>query len=145
MLNKIIIAFSLFVSFQAESHTYELGYIPIPGACVLSDYANRSPFPLGNKESNIRSSDGQQKISILVLPTKIDSDQSDKEKAVIESCVVETYNSIRNELAYEYKSLEQKFTSLVNACLTKFSTSVRLQFSIVKKSEIICPHNRNLN
>jgi hypothetical protein len=141
MLNRYIYLMLVFLFTQsAWGHTFDIGVFSIPGACVISDYPNRANFPFQNQKSTLIQRDGQQKHSVIVLPSKADIAQSPDELAVLEQCVVSVARSMPKEVVNSNSESEEKIKNRINACLINARAKFDVQFASVRKESIKCPN-----
>lgn len=123
----------------ASAHTFEIDSVTVPGACVVSDYANRSSMPWGNRGPNLIRQDGLQKRSILVLPSKMGEALTEAEQAALARCVRSSGRSIGTSNTQRSGRGEEELTQRINACLGNANVELHVQFSTIRLETIRCP------
>lgn len=135
----------LLLSQTAWSHSFEIDTVSVPGACVISDYMNRSFMPWQSQKPNIIIRDGVQKRFVLVLPSKIEEMQSASETEALQRCVVLNARTMSlQDLERVNTEDEKNLTRRINACLNDLKIRVDVRFATIKRESIQCPEGTSL-
>lgn len=136
---KLVIASAVVALPQCVlSHTFDLGYISVPGACASSNFPSRSGVPWANQR-NLSSQDGKFKISITVLPSRDIESQSEVQQKLLADCVKASARDLpKSEEAFSDPRLEDQVTEQINACLSNRRATFSVRFGTLRRGRIEC-------
>lgn len=140
MLKVLCLLLVVFVSGTASAYTFDVGIVPVPGACIVSDYPNRAVMPWQGQTKSLLSRDGTQTLSVLVLPSRLEDSLSPTEQRALQQCVFASARLLTSgETSFSGTEVEERLASRINACLKQSPTDMVVRFASIRKGPILCP------
>ena len=124
----------------ASAHTFEIGSVSVPGACVVSDFPNRAALPWQSPKQNLIKAQGKQMVSLLVFLDRPEDAQTPSEQRAIERCAQRFWRDVPVEQrSHPTIELEKSVARQINSCLKQESVELIVRFASFRTGPIQCP------